>query len=189
MTTTLPVHISREELHSLEVPATFEATGSFDIRLVNHGRALHVHLHLDDSLSQIADLDAGNHYVDGEDERLIRVDVDADRLNGEQLLGKLKVVSGYGATTRLIDVTVSEPDPDEQSVAVDESLATPPESETEPSTPLVERPTLAVVALGAVALVIAVAAAVVVGETVVLAGSAVLVAGVAVAAALLLREG
>ena len=47
----LPVHLSRSELHAVEAPASFEATGSFDVELVNHDTAVHVHLNLDEALS------------------------------------------------------------------------------------------------------------------------------------------
>ena len=81
MTDELPVHISREELHTLEVPGSFQATGPFDVRLINHGESLHIHLHLDDPLSNVAAIDAGNHYVERDSQRYVHVDVDTDRLD------------------------------------------------------------------------------------------------------------
>lgn len=187
MTDELPVYISREGLHSLEVPASFETTDSFDVRLVNHGESLHVHLHLDDPLSEVASIDAGNHYVEGDSERYVRVDVDTDRIDGEELLGKLKVASGYGAETRWIDVRLSEPDPESESVRVDESLAQPttPDSDSEA---LIERPEIPVLALGILALLVAVGAVVFIGETLVVVGSLLVVAGVLVALFFLLTS-
>lgn len=186
MTVELPVHISREELHTLEVPASFETTGSFDIRLVNHGTSLHVHLHLDDDLSEIATVGAGNHYVEGESERNVRVDVDTERLDGEQWLGKLKIVSAYGAETRWVDVAVSEPEPENESVLVDESLAQP-QPEPEEKT-VFDRPELPVLVLGGIALLVAVVTALVLEETVVLLGSLVVLGGVLVALFFLLSD-
>jgi hypothetical protein len=189
VTDTLSVHVSKGELHSLEVPTSFEAAGSFDVRLVNHGQALHVHLHLDETLSQIADLDAGNHYVEGDSERRIRVEVHPERLNGEEVLGKLKVASGYGAETRWIDVAVSEPDPEKESVEVDESLATPqPKDEDGGGPGLGERLELPLLGLGALAVALAFGAALLVGQFVVVLGSGILLAGVVVAAFFLLRD-
>ncbi|MFC7058265.1 DUF7524 family protein [Halovenus salina] len=188
MTDELPVHISREELHALEVPASFEATGSFDIRLINHGEALHLHLHLDDPLSEVAAIDAGNHYVEGDSERLVRVTVDRDRVTEEGLLGKLKVVSAYGAQTRWIDIELAEPAPEEQSVQVDESLAQPQHT-TQESDPVVENPTALVLGLGLVAVLIAAVAAVSIADLLVVGGALVVVGGVLVALFFLLQEG
>jgi hypothetical protein len=189
VTDTLPVHISKGELHSLEVPTTVETTGSFDVVLINHGQALHVHLHLDEMLSKVADLEAGNHYVEGDSERRIRVEVHPDRLDGEEVLGKLKVASGYGAETRWVDVEVREPDPEAESVEVDESLATPqPRPDQDNSPGLSERLELPLLALGALAILIALGAALLVGQFVVVLGSGVLLAGLVVAAFFLLRD-
>ncbi len=182
----LPVHINREELHSLEVPATFEADGSFDVRLVNHGESLHVHLHLDDSLSEAAAVDAVNHYVEGSSQRFVRVDVDTDRLDGDRTVGKLKVASGYGATTRWIDVELSEPRPEEDSMDIDESLAKP--QPTEPDSLVLGSPEIPVLVLGAVALLVAALAVFLVESTVILAGSIVVLAGVLAALGFLITD-
>jgi len=182
----LPVHINREELHSLEVPATFEADGPFDVRLVNHGEALHVHLHLDDPLSEVAGIEAVNHYVEADSRRFVRVDVDTDRLDGDRRVGKLKVASGYGATTRWIDIELSEPEPEENSMDIDESLAKPQPREPEPS--IFERPEVPVLALGAVALLVATLTAVLIESTVILVGSLVVLAGVLAALSFLVMD-
>jgi len=63
VTDTLPVHVNRDQLHGLEVPNEVEVSGSFDVVLQNHGESVHVHLHLDDDLSDIATLSANNHHV------------------------------------------------------------------------------------------------------------------------------
>jgi len=69
----LVVHVNRDELHGLAVPDSFEAGESFDVVLVNHGESTHVHLHLDDALSEQAALEAPNHHVEGGSERRVRV--------------------------------------------------------------------------------------------------------------------
>lgn len=183
----LPVHISREQLHSLEVPASFEVEGSFDIRLVNHAEALHVHLHLDDPLSEIAVLDAGNHYIEGESERRVRVDVDTAAIDDEPHFGKLKVATAYGAETRWIDITVSEPAPETNSVEIDESLSTPQPTDP-PNEPVLGSQQLPVVVLGALAVVVAAVSALVFQAPVVTAGAVVVFAGVVVALLLLSRN-
>lgn len=174
----LPVHINRAELHSLEVPASHEAAGSFDVGLVNHGESLHVHLHLDDDLSEVASLDASNHFIDGHAERAVRVHVDGEGA----VHGKLKIVSAYGAQTRYVDVTVTEPEEASGSVEVDESLAEPqpdPQpAESASVVPPVENPELAVMGLGALALVVAAVAALVVESSIVVLGALVVLAGV-----------
>src|SRR5699024_1554214 len=61
--TTLQVGLNRADLHSIELPSTFEASESFVIELDNHGEAAHVHLRLDEALSEVASLPTSNHYV------------------------------------------------------------------------------------------------------------------------------
>lgn len=177
----LPVHVNRETLHSLDVQPSFEAHGPFDVRLVNHGESVHVHVHLGDGLSRIASIDAANHFVEGESTRVVRVDVEDEALGSEPIRGKLKVASAYGAQTRWIDVELSEPTPDETPVEVDESLAKPsPVEDASGSSPL-RRPEVAVLALGFVALVVAIAAALVADDTFLQVGSLVVLGGVLVA--------
>ncbi|MFC7250993.1 hypothetical protein ACFQJ5_14240 [Halomicroarcula sp. GCM10025324] len=157
MTDALPVHVNRQALHDLEVPTAFEATGSFDVRLVNHGESLHVHLHIDDALSGVATLEASNHYVNAETERRVRIEVDDDA--DLPVRGSLKVVTGYGAQTRYIDVELQEPGPSEGPVLVDESLSKPrPKSDEGTGSLLPEDQSVPVLALGGVALVFAVLA-------------------------------
>ena len=188
MTDELPVHISREELHALEVPESFQASDSFDVRLINHGESLHIHLHLDDPLSEVATIDAGNHYVERESQRFVRVDVDTDRLDGESQLSKLKVASAYGAETRWIDVEIVEPEETESSVQVDESLAQPQRRPAEERSSPVPAPQLLVFGLGVFALIVALVAALLLQETLILLGSLLVLGGVLVALFFLLQE-
>lgn len=184
----LPVHVSRDELHELAVPSTFEAHSSFDVQLVNHGEPLHLHLHLDDALSEVAAIDASNHYVEGDSARVVRVHVDEGKLSTTPVRGKLKVASAYGAETRWIDVVLAEPDDDDDSVRVDESLSTPqPREEPADTGGILDRPELPVLGLGLVALTVALAAALVLGDTLILAGSLVVLGGVLLALFILLR--
>lgn len=170
MTAELPVHISREGLHSLEVPNAIEVDGSFVVRLINHGQSLHVHLHLDDALSEVAMLDAGNHFVEGDSERHIRIDVDTERVD-ENLLGKLKVAAGHGSKTRYVDVSISEPEPIRKEVEVDESLAKPQPAPANPG--LIEQPEFLALGLSAVGLLVAGIAGMVVGNLIVVLGAVV----------------
>jgi hypothetical protein len=187
VTEELPVHVSRTELHSLDVPATIEAQGPFDVTFVNHAEAVHVHMHLDDDLSELATIEASNHYVGGESRRAVRVHVDEAALPEQPRLGKLKIASGYGARTRWVDVELSSPPEEESGVEVDESLSRPPPPEPEESSqsPL-DRPELPVVGLGAVALAVALVAALVLDHTAVLVGAFAVLGGVFVALFLLL---
>lgn len=177
----LPVHVNRGELHSLDVQPSFEGDGPFDVRLVNHGESLHVHVHLDDGLSRVAHVDAANHYVESESERFVRVDVNEDALSREPIRGKIKVASAYGAETRWIDVELAEPEEEDESVRVDESLSTPPTTQRETEQSSLARPEVPVLVLGVLALLVALTAALVLQETLVLVGSLVVLAGVLVA--------
>lgn len=182
------MHVNRESLHSIDVQPSFEAHGPFDVRLVNHGESLHVHLHLDDGLSRVASIDAANHYVEGASARAVRVDVDEDALEAEPIRGKIKVASAYGAETRWIDVALSEPAPEETSVQVDESLAKPRSPPEEPGAAPLRRPELAVLALGFLALVVALVVALTIRDTLLLVGSLVVLGGVLVAMFFLSRD-
>ncbi|MFB6308092.1 MAG: hypothetical protein ABEH35_02070 [Haloarculaceae archaeon] len=183
MTEPLPVHVNRQELHSLEVPDGIEVEGSFDIDLVNHGESVHVHLHLDDALSEVATIDANNHYVQGDSRRQVRVTVDG---TGE-VHGKLKVVTAYGATTRYVDIDVVEPEEEQTEVAVDESLAQPQPTEPEESSSLRDS-ALPVLGLGALALGVAAVGALVIDSAIVSAGALAVLAGVLVALYFMLVE-
>ncbi|WP_136687063.1 DUF7524 family protein [Halorhabdus amylolytica] len=178
MPSPLPVHVNREELHDLAVPESYETVGSFEIRLINHGEPSHVHLHLDDSLSSVAAIEATNHYVDGESQRRVSVNV----REGASIRGKLKVAVGYGATTRYVDVDISKPIETTQSVEVDESLSQPQPKEPEESGgPLEKSPALPVLSLAALALLLAVSAALLFRQFVVALGASVVFLGVAIA--------
>jgi len=189
VTDTLPVHVNRDQLHGLEVPNEVEVSGSFDVVLQNHGESVHVHLHLDDDLSDIATLSANNHHVASDSTRRITVEVS----ESDAVRGKLKVATAYGATTRYVDVILTEPEPETQDVTVDESLSKPQPraSPTRTGDRTVDvfdvsiRPEIGVLVLGAVALAVAVAAALLFENTVVLLGSFVVLAGVLVASYLL----
>jgi hypothetical protein len=152
----LTVHVNRGELHSLDVPDSFETNESFDVVLVNHGASVHVHLHLDDALKDVAAIDAPNHHVEGNSERRVRVTRTADAT----ARGNLKAVTAYGATTRYVDVRVTEPDGSDEPVEVGEELTRPqPREEPGESSLLADRRTVAIlVALVAVLFVAAVAA-------------------------------
>jgi hypothetical protein len=183
---TLPVHLNREELHAVEVPPSFETAGPFDVELVNHGASVHAHLHLDDDLSEVATLDAANHFVDGESRRHVRVSVDG----GGPVSGKLKVASAYGAETRWVDVHVVEPEEEEGTVEVDESLAEPqPRDVSEEGGSslgaIAANPELVVLVLGVAAVVVAAAAALLIDNLLVLLGALVVLLAVLVAMYLL----
>lgn len=124
MPETLPVHVNRETIHDVEAPASFDASGTFSVVVENHGSDSHVHLHLDDDLSRIARIDAGNHYVEGGSTRSVTVAV----AEGAAGSGYLDVVTGYGAERQSVAVTIDPSASD--AVEVDDDLATPQQSET-----------------------------------------------------------
>ncbi|MFB6084543.1 MAG: hypothetical protein ABEJ94_09895 [Halorientalis sp.] len=188
----LPVDVNRRERNSLDVPASIETDDSFVVRVRNHGNASRIHVHLDENLSAVASLAETNHYVEAQSTRDIPVSVHEH----EPIHGKLKLSAGYGATTRWVDVELTEPD-DTGTVEVDERLAEPggerdgdadDESATDGSAPgsmVADRPALPVLALGVLALVVAVGAASVFESGLVVAGAIVVFAAVVVAAYLL----
>jgi hypothetical protein len=106
-TDTIVVDVNRSGLRSLEAPDEVTVDRSFTVELRNHGEPTHVHLHLDDQLSEFARLVAGNHHVPSGSTRPIEVRVsDPDDGDYRPVHGKLKVVVGYGQVTRFVDITV-----------------------------------------------------------------------------------
>jgi hypothetical protein len=176
---TLTVHLSRGELHEVE-PATadFETSGRFEVALVNHGRAAHVHVHPDDALARGVRLAETNLFVETDAKRVVGVEVpDGPR----PLRGALEFSAGYGAGEATVDVgLVERAEPD---LPVDETLAepAPPDDAGSPLDGLLAEESLPVLGLGAIALVIAVGAAFAIGDAVVVAGALAVLAGVSVA--------
>jgi len=177
----LTVDVNHGELHSLDLPETFETSESFDVVLVNHGEATHVHLHLDDSLSELAAIDAPNHHLKRDSERRVRVTLTADGT----ARGNLKVVTAYGATTRYIDLIVTEPTQTVETVEVGEELSKPKPRDDASTTPDVS--TLALVAGGLMVLALAIGTAAVFQNIVILL-AVILVAVSGLVAAVVLRR-
>lgn len=96
----LTVHLNRHGPDSIE-PAvhTFSTEGPFQIRLENHGRQSHIHLHLDDDLAAIASLEEVNPYVPT-GQTTVWVDVD-EATSGE---GELEIATGYGAASESVTI-------------------------------------------------------------------------------------
>ena len=86
----------------------FTAHGPFHVELHNVGGPIHVHLRLDDALSRAARLDGGNPYVESETVKRVPVGIVAGDC---PVSGRLEIISGYGAETAQVAVTVAE-DPD-----------------------------------------------------------------------------
>ena len=184
MPPTLSVELNRQSLHDVAVVNAFETTDSFTVELRNEGEAVHVHLHLDDDLSRVARLDAGNHYVERGSTRRVRVDVAPV---DDPYTGKLKIVTGYGAETAYVEVTVSPETETKEPVQVDENLAKPPTREPGEETSIVDavlgastRSLVGLLLVAAFAVVLAVAVAASVNSAAVVLGVGVVI-GVAVA--------
>ncbi|WP_424019481.1 DUF7524 family protein [Halorientalis pallida] len=189
----LPVDVNRRERNSLNVPASIETDDSFVIRVRNHGNASRVHVHLDENLSAVASLEDTNYYVEANSAQAIPVSVHEHGV----VHGKIKLSAGYGATTRWVDVKLTEPD-DAGSVEVDESLAEPGGGERDTDeeratdgaasgSVLADRPALPVLVLGALAVAVAVGAAAVFESGLVAAGAVAVFVAVLLAGYLLVR--
>jgi hypothetical protein len=124
VTESLPVRLNHDRLHDIQTPASFEATESFGIVLQNGDAPVHVHLHLDDALSTVASIPANNHFLDADSTRHVDVEV-AD--GARPVEGRLKIVTGHGAETDYVTVSIVEPEERDATVAVDVALADPPE--------------------------------------------------------------
>ncbi|UPV73837.1 hypothetical protein M0R89_14985 [Halorussus limi] len=120
MSESLPVRLNHDRLHDIQTRASLEATDSFPVLLHNGDAPVHVHLHLDDALSAVASIPANNHFVDADSTRQVSVEIEDG--GPRPVEGQLKIVTGHGAETDYVSVTVAEPD-EEDGVAVDETLA------------------------------------------------------------------
>lgn len=188
---TLAVELNGDAVHSIRAPDRFATTGHFSIAFENLGRSTHVHLHFDDDLARVCSIGETNHFVDDESTR--RVHVTADEVD-EPVVGKLKIVTGYGSNTRYVDVRLDPPpDSGPDEVAVDETFTKPPERSPDPPprqraanavAGLVERGGLPGVVLGLLAVVAGVAVAVAVDSLIVSVAVGVVLA-VSIAAVLL----
>ena len=126
----LSVDLNRDGLHEIAVPSSFETDGPFEVRLRNHGEAIHVHLNLDDELSRVAQLAETNQYVEPYSRRSVPIETNAV---STPVTGRLKVVTGYGTKSTYTTVKLSPPGTVTDHVVVDESLAKPQRREPEPA--------------------------------------------------------
>ena len=174
MTDSLAVAVNRDGLHTLAVPTRFEAHGPFVVELRNHGEAAHIHLNLDDRLSEVARIRATNHYVEAGESRRIDIETrDPSAWPDEAVRGKLKVVVGHGQETHYVDVTL-DPAVAGREMPVDPDLATPtPDDGSESTSPIRVLP---VIVLGSVAVLLAAAAVLADGGIDLAAGGLALVA-------------
>ncbi|ESS12228.1 MAG: hypothetical protein A07HR60_00770 [uncultured archaeon A07HR60] len=185
---TLTVDIGEDSVHEIGVPRSFEATAAFDIEFRNHGRATHVHLNVDDSLSRLVSVKTGNFYIP--ENGVERLFVDVIPLENSTS-GHLKIAVGHGSKVAHVVVTVDQKVED-NSVTVDETLAEPPttESRADRRRRLYERVEARLTSLvtGGI-IILAVAVAVGIGVTIgdpVVSSGVVVVAGAAILAVLLL---
>lgn len=161
----LSVHLNREHPRQVDAPASFVADGSFDVAIENHGDGSHVHVRLDEGLSNVARVPDGNRYVDADATGQIRVDT---RPVEEPVSGELTISVGYGATTGTVDLRVQPSRASGGGIDVDERLAQPQSADTTPPDP----ETIALLALAAVVLLVAVGVAVTIESSIVVAASA-----------------
>ncbi len=178
MSGTLPIHINRDGIHHIDVAKSFAVDDSFDVSLENHGAPIHVHLHLDDDLSEVASLSATNHYIEDGETELIPISV-----HHGPARGKMKVVTGYGAETSYVDIDIAEFDPSADEIPVDETLSKPKQRSPQPTTDTSELTrNLPLVALGVLALVLVLGVGVLVDWGVALVGAVVVLVGIGAAA-------
>lgn len=122
MSESLSVSLNDDRLHEIRTATAFEATESFPLLLKNGDAPIHVHLHLDDALSEVATIPANNHYVDADSTRQVTVEV---RDDARPVEGRLKIVTGHGAETAYVDISLVEPAEREDAVDIDGALAAP----------------------------------------------------------------
>jgi len=193
VTDEVTIHVNRTRRHAIAVADDpFEASGSFDVVLVNHGEGAHVHLGLDGDLAAAGEVEAAAPFLGADATERVAVRVKARGPVG----GALTISTGYGKSS--VDVPVRI-DPD-AGPDVDARPTSPDSPASLPAfvAPLAERlsaidgvdatdpATLGLIALAGVALLVAALVAALVDSGVVLVGVLVVVAAVAGALSLLL---
>lgn len=193
--TEVTVHVNRGAADALEAASrTLETRESFTLLLRGHEMPAHVHCRLGGDLERIASVGESNYYVEPDAVTAVPVTVNTDAID-RPVDGHLEVLTGYGSESVSIGVTAVPGPPD---VDVDESLAEPARSEPEPTA--LERAvdrftarsgldpaTIAVFALGIVAVGIAALTTATIGGPVATAGLGIVVVGVLVALFLLIQ--
>lgn len=180
---TLSIDLSRESLHGIEARSAFAVDGPFVVDLVNHGEAVHVHLHLDDALSQVASIGTNNHFLPASGEKQLAIDVTPKT---HEVSGQLKIVSGHGSDSTYVTLTVEANETAGDRIPVDERLSKPKPKPTKtrrssPNIGLSDRlggisPIL--LGFGVVAVGLALWLALWIGGAIVFAGAIVVLAGV-----------
>ncbi|WP_410765070.1 hypothetical protein [Haloferax sp. DFSO60] len=188
----LTVTLNEERPHDLSVTNSFSTTDTFAVVFENLGQPVHIHLNLDDTLSQVATLSSGNHYIEGDEEMAVEVFVTPVE---ESVHGRLKIVSGYGSETAYVDVTI-EPGPGSKPrVDIDDTLTQPGGIEPKPtgaeralaSVSSIDTGVLPLVLLGIVALALAAGIASAFDSFAIMLGAGVVVFGVLVGIVLAVR--
>lgn len=119
MADTVPVKINVDGPNTLSLPDEATVEGDLLVQVENQGTDAHVHIRLDDTLSEIAALPESNHYVEGGESLEVPISFHPDTA----ATGVLEVVTGYGAHQQGVTLHVdTSPDP---TVTVDDSLDTP----------------------------------------------------------------
>lgn len=155
VTDRLGVAINRTGLHTLDVEERFEADGPFIIEIENHGESSHLYLNLDDTLSDVARIEATNHYLENGERRTVQIETrDPSQWPSDTVRGKLKIVVGHGQEKRFVDVVLDRT-AEKQPVEVDPDLSKPKSSEQSTTeSPVLRAVPIAV--LGAIAIILAV---------------------------------
>lgn len=192
MSQALSVDLNRDRLHDIAVTETYTTDETFLIELVNHGEAVHIHIHLDDTLSKVARLETGNHYVATNKTETVPIEVDSP---SSPVTGKLKIVTGYGAETTYVDVTVEPFDEENDTIEIDEDLGKPSGEPHYQSASFGEQLArvvsesgpLPVVGVGVLVILVALVVGLLVDNSIVFIGVGVVIGGVVAAIALLMR--
>lgn len=192
MSESLRVELNGDGIHTITAPAEFETDGPFVVVLDNAGAAVHVHVHLDDALSAAARLQNGNHYVEEDGTRRVRVDASASE---QPVTGTLRVVTGYGAEEAHVRVTIDPGAAEDSGVEVDEEFSRPPRREPESSpvddlreaVPVPSRTVVPFLGLVGVSLLVAAVVVVTVESTALVLGVGVVLGAMLVATASLIR--
>lgn len=189
MSDRLRVNLGREGPKSVELTEdSIEVTGDFIVEVHNHGHPQHVHVAPERDLGRFVRVEAPNHFIENDELRAIRIEVDDDR--PAKFDGQLRIVTGYGTETSYINVHLREEDHQRTQVAVDASLGKPPADESGPE-PLTEQlfgpGTVPLIALAIMAILIAAGAIMIASDVAVVLGVIAVLVGVGIAIILLLR--
>lgn len=110
----LTVYLNRDGLNTVETDKrVVHATHAVDIILENHGKPTHVHLHLDDDLATLGNIQDPHWFIPNGEWREVKLQL-SEAAEGN---GRLEITAGYGQERESVNIEVESPEESEDPSA------------------------------------------------------------------------